>query len=289
MYCFIGEWKLVDRLSKEYDKKNPDDELVATFQMANVSIMQGMIKKAQEFSEKFYERETSALNVHIFELDGIYLRLVLGRYEGSFEVSLTLAEEGLQRMESIHPCLTTAWLHCEIATTLSIHACHDFPLDSQRANDLFKRAKNCCEIALEHTQDLNFEEALCDIRCKVHVLLAMIHVKTSLNGCTLDMNASVSMKDVETARFHLDEAEKLTEICPPYNFNFCLRHLAACDACYRMSQIDISRSSQLFNQAITFAQDASNLADTCKFDELHRYASNRLELLNAKQRDVSVK
>ena len=281
-HCPVGEWKLVASLSKEINF-DLEGKLVNIFQRTSVAIMQGKLDEAQQLFQQFCEERTSTSNVHIFALDAIYLQLVLYRYQENFQASLEVADEGLRQMELVEPCLTTAWLLSEIGATYWNHACSTSSVDPLLAKSEFDKAKQSFERSIEQARNLASVEASCDIQGKVWSMLAMVDLKTPLNGCNLEGSPIISKEQIDNVVKYLAEAENLSVECTPLNYNRCLRHLVECNVNYQQSRIDPDQSPNFLKKATKSAKMAKKVAQVNQFKEFRRHASHLLKDLNAVQ------
>ena len=277
-----GKWTAIEMYCRDNKNASVNVQLIVLIQLIAVNYSQGYLEAAKNCLKKFRERisKEHVEDKSVFEVEERYSASSIQHSSGNYSEAWSIIKEGFHLAENAPAGFVVAAFYENAASVLcslvheesSIEVSNDHEDFKKRGSEPIKRAIKYCTLALQHLLyvDDEFEKAKEELRQRIHITMAHLFLRTA------NKDASVSDSDIESATFHINEAEKsFLKFKAKLKFNYCRLLLVKSD-------LKLRKYPDILSEVVwskQFVEQALQLADRYNFKEIKMQCEPRLETL----------
>ena len=259
----------IDIVLKEYNLSGDEVALNLLSKFISFHLRRGEYDAAEKCLEEHREtriqmRDDSQIRFKVMEQ---YLCSVVKRCKGEYAEGYQILKESLDDLKTLPDGIIHALFHVQMATLENILAMKTN--DREEMQSLIKKAEenyNTASSYLKQNPGCSITRA--NYLQKIYINKALLYLGCSLSGDML--GSSHEFINVDKAKHYLLKTQEIIhEGYPLCKFRMVQNLLAKACFSYRLENND---PSQQIKNAVNYSTEAADLAETCIFAEMQRYA-----------------
>lgn len=232
-----GEWtrfqEELDRVSKANTTINA--QLIVAFQRVCAAYMQKKLEQAKKYFHEYEKLIEKSEESRIFEVEALFMKSGMKRFREKYIESYEYLSHAAELIKDIPVSLTTAWVHCMLATVCTI-------LSNKRGNSQYQRERYVREAeehfttSLDHAKHLKqIPKAKMDLEEAIYINQTFLQLGSSITGDGCYSDVQLTIEDINSRKSTLSKRLKGEQSEHPCRFIAIQYDLIQSDLHFRLS------------------------------------------------------
>ena len=285
----LGNWEQIKEIANEINQRDNlpvNTKLTCLVQIVAIYYRQGDFQNAEKILKEFRDDMDNAEDKYVFAVKERYSASAIERSRGNYHEAWKIIEEGLILAHNAPAGFIPAAVYANAASILSSLVDDESFIDTSKVDKdlksqlplLVEMGKSFCHHAMQHLLyiDYDFEIAREDLRQRINITLASLHLKSADPNLSL-ISTPDEIERAEQSLMKRKGKERLT-------YNTCRQLLVKSDIYFQKYRLEpTDRRIEHWKKSLKYVQDAQTLADEKCFKEIKRLCEKRMQKINVDQ------